>query len=174
MRCTNPERIRRWFLPVSGEVRLGGRYSIEGNASGTIETCDPPRSFTATWEYSGAVSWIEVRLSAESERRTRLELVHIAEEEEHWAQFGPGAVGIGWDLALLGLTLHLRSGEPVDKAAWQVWETSDDCRRFMTLTGHAWGDADVEGGEDPEKARARAQSTIGFYTAAPDGEPAAS
>ena len=24
--CTNPERIPRWFLPVSGDLRLGGRY----------------------------------------------------------------------------------------------------------------------------------------------------
>ena len=23
--CTNPERIARWFLPVSGDLRLGGR-----------------------------------------------------------------------------------------------------------------------------------------------------
>jgi uncharacterized protein YndB with AHSA1/START domain len=25
---TNPERIPRWFLPVSGDLRLGGRYQI--------------------------------------------------------------------------------------------------------------------------------------------------
>ena len=40
--CTNAERIPRWFLPVSGELRDGGRYQLEGNAGGTIERCDPP------------------------------------------------------------------------------------------------------------------------------------
>src|ERR1022692_1430641 len=50
------DRFRRWFLPVSGDLRLGGRFQIEGNASGTIERCDPPKGFTATWEYGGAVS----------------------------------------------------------------------------------------------------------------------
>jgi uncharacterized protein YndB with AHSA1/START domain len=25
--CTNPERILRWLMPVSGELRLGGRIS---------------------------------------------------------------------------------------------------------------------------------------------------
>lgn len=30
---TTPERIQRWFLPVSGELRLGGRYQLEGNAA---------------------------------------------------------------------------------------------------------------------------------------------
>ena len=29
--CTNPERIPRWFLPVSGDLRLGGRYQLEGD-----------------------------------------------------------------------------------------------------------------------------------------------
>lgn len=51
--CTNPERIPRWFLPVSGELRLGGRYQLDGNAGGTIERCDPPNGFAATWEYGG-------------------------------------------------------------------------------------------------------------------------
>src|SRR5215831_2232401 len=27
---TNAERIPRWFLPVSGDLRLGGRYQLEG------------------------------------------------------------------------------------------------------------------------------------------------
>jgi Activator of Hsp90 ATPase homolog 1-like protein len=35
--CTNPERLPRWFLPVSGELRPGGRYELEGNAGGEIE-----------------------------------------------------------------------------------------------------------------------------------------
>ena len=60
--CTNAERIPRWFLPVSGELRLGGHYQLEGNAGGTIERCDPPRGFAATWEFGGDVSWIELRL----------------------------------------------------------------------------------------------------------------
>ena len=40
--CTNPERISRWFLPISGDLRPGGQYAFEGNASGTIERCEPP------------------------------------------------------------------------------------------------------------------------------------
>src|SRR4029450_4047811 len=60
---TNPEHIPRWFLPVSGELKVGGRYQLEGNAGGVIERCEPPRSFAATWEYGGAISWIEVTLA---------------------------------------------------------------------------------------------------------------
>ena len=62
--CTNPERIPRWFLPVTGDLREGGRFQLEGNAGGTIERCEPPTAFRATWEYGGQVSWIERRLTS--------------------------------------------------------------------------------------------------------------
>jgi uncharacterized protein YndB with AHSA1/START domain len=88
--CTNPERIPRWFLPITGDLRAGGRYQLQGNASGTIERCDPPRSFAATWEFGGHVSWIEVQLMAEAGGGTRLVLEHIsAVDDERWAEFGP-------------------------------------------------------------------------------------
>src|SRR5512141_2843137 len=32
--CTNPDRIARWFLPIGGDLRLGGRFQLEGNAGG--------------------------------------------------------------------------------------------------------------------------------------------
>lgn len=41
---TNAERIPRWFLPIRGDLRLGGRYHLEGNAEGTITRCDPPQA----------------------------------------------------------------------------------------------------------------------------------
>src|SRR6266508_5865410 len=55
---TNAERIPRWFLPISGDLRLGGRYQLEGNAGGTITACEPPRHLAVTWEYGGDVSWV--------------------------------------------------------------------------------------------------------------------
>jgi uncharacterized protein YndB with AHSA1/START domain len=46
--CTSAERLGRWFAPVNGDLRLGGHYQVEGNASGAVVACDPPRSFTVT------------------------------------------------------------------------------------------------------------------------------
>ena len=43
---TDPQRIARWFLPVTGDLRLGGTYQLEGNAGGKILRCEPPHSFT--------------------------------------------------------------------------------------------------------------------------------
>jgi uncharacterized protein YndB with AHSA1/START domain len=163
--CTDPERIPRWFLPVSGELRLGGRYQLEGNAGGTIERCEPPRLLVATWEYGATVSWTELRLSAVAARSTRLELTHITAVDDggHWQQFGPGASGVGWDLALMGLGRHLRSGAAVDPAEARAWSASAEGREFMSLSSQRWGKAAIGAGEAPDEARAAAARTSGFY-----------
>src|SRR5689334_3449000 len=132
---TDRDRIARWFLPVSGDLRLGGRYQLEGNAGGTIERCDPPNGFSATWESGGQVSWIEVSLAEQPDGRIRLVLEHIAHvSAELWAQFGPGAVGVGWDGALMGLALHLSGAGPLDPQQAAAWMASDDGRQFFTLS----------------------------------------
>jgi uncharacterized protein YndB with AHSA1/START domain len=171
--CTNPERLPRWFLPVTGDLRLGGSYQLEGNAGGTIERCDPPESFFATWEYGGEVSWIEVDVTAEADG-TRLQIEHIAHVgDTRWAEFGPGAVGVGWDLAVIGMALHLRSGAAVDKAEAATWMASEDGLRFMTRSSDGWRDASIAAGADEDAARAAADRTIAAYTDAPQ-DPAAS
>lgn len=163
--CTNPERIPRWFLPVSGELQVGGRYQIEGNASGTILGCDPPNRFEATWEYGDEVSWIEVHFSAEPEGRSRLHLEHIAHvDDQRWAEFGPGAVGIGWDLALVGLAAHLSGTDPVDPQRGAEWAASDDGKRFMARSSERWSEASVAAGTDKAAAGAAAERVTAFYT----------
>src|ERR1700753_1900464 len=89
--CTSPERIPRWFLPVHGNLKEGGRYQLEGNAGRTITRCGPPHGLGAPWEFGGDVSWIELRLTAEGDGQTRFRLDHIARvDDERWDQFGPG------------------------------------------------------------------------------------
>lgn len=167
--CTNPDRIPRWFLPVSGDLRLGGHYQLEGNAGGKIERCDPPSSFAATWEYGEGVSWLEVSLTREPEGGTRLQLEHIAHVDDRWTEFGPGAVGIGWDLGLIGLGQHLSSGQAVDPEQSAAWVMSDEGKQFMALSSQQWGEADILAGADEVEARAAADRTLAAYTAdAPD------
>jgi len=166
--CTNAERIPRWFLPISGELRLGGRYQLEGNAGGTVERCDPPHGFAATWEFGGETSWIELRLTAEPDGRTRFELEHIAHvDDEKWAEFGPGAVGIGWDLSLVGLARHLSSaGASFDPAQGMAWMGSEEGRQFMSQSSQRWYEANIAAGADESGAREAADHTMAAYTAA--------
>lgn len=166
--CTNPMRIPRWFLPLSGDLKPGGRYQLEGNAGGTIERCDPPSSLTATWEYGDAISWIELRLSAVAAGGTLFELQHIIPaDDDIWMRFGPGAVGVGWDLALMGLGRHLAGGADVDPEVARAWSASEEGREFATLSSRRWGDAAAAAGTDRAQADEWTARTTAFYTGAP-------
>ena len=164
---TNPERIPRWFSPVTGDLKLGGRYQILGNAGGTIQRCDAPEALDITWEFGGGKSWVTLRLAPEA-GGTRLTLEHIMAAEdmtgEHWLKFGPGAVGVGWDLSFLGLGLHLASGGARFAESDPAWMASDQARAFMRDSAEAWGEAHIASGEDPETARRMAAGTIAAYT----------
>jgi uncharacterized protein YndB with AHSA1/START domain len=167
---TTPERLARWFLPVEGDLKLGGHYQLEGNAGGTITRCDPPAALDLTWEFGDTTSWVTLRLEPDGER-ARLTLEHIAHRdgsgEDHFEQFGPGAAGVGWDLGLHGLERHLADQKAViDPAAVEVWSRSTEGKAFMRKSGEAWGAAHVASGENPEEARAKAERTIAFYTEA--------
>lgn len=159
---TSKQRIARWFLPIEGELQLGGRYQLKGNAGGTVTACTPPTHFAATWEFGAAVSWIDVTLAAER-NHARLTLEHTAVIENHWNQFGPGAVGIGWDLAIAGLERYLATGASVDHETAEAWMVSAEGKDFMTRSGECWCAAHVASGVDPASAKQRSDRTIAFY-----------
>jgi uncharacterized protein YndB with AHSA1/START domain len=168
---TSPERITRWFLPISGDYRVGGRYQLEGNAGGEILTCERPHRFRVTWAYgevasAADVSELEVRLTPAPDGSTTLELEHTAVvPDEPWAEYGPGAVGVGWDQGLLGLSLHLRGESVGDPAAWQL---SDEGREFAAQSSRAWGAANEAAGTDPAMAARAVTNTTAFYAPDPD------
>jgi uncharacterized protein YndB with AHSA1/START domain len=172
---TTPDRIRRWFLPVEGDLHLGGRYQLVGNAGGTIEECRPPRdgaaAYRVTWEYGGGVSWVEVSLTSTGADRTDFELRHIARAsdlpEGFWELYGPGATGVGWDQGLLGLALHLGGdGAGIAPEQAEEWMLSEGGKRFARAAADAWAQAQVADGGDPEAAAAAADATYLFYTGA--------
>ena len=160
---TNAERIARWFLPITGDLEPGGRFQLEGNAGGVITACEPPSFYAVTWEFAGDTSWVEVRCSADGTGAARFELTHTALLSPHWDQYGPGASGVGWEMGLLGLALHLTEpDEPkLDETAFA---TSPEGKALMTGSSEAWGEAAIAAGEDPDAARAAASRTAAFYT----------
>ena len=160
---TNGERIPRWFLPISGELKLGGRYQLEGNAGGVITACQRPSYLAVTWEFGGDVSWVEVRISNDDAGQARLTLTHTAHLSEHWTEYGPGAAGVGWELGLMGLTLHLAqpSAPRPDEAAFSASATG---KAFIAGSSQGWGQASIVAGTDTEAALAAASRTTAFYT----------
>jgi hypothetical protein len=112
------------------------------------------------------MSWVTVRLEPDG-ARTRLTLEHIvlaSDVDEHWAKFGPGAVGVGWDLTFLGMGKHLETGAAVDHAAAHAWMASEEGKSFMRASADSWAAAHMAAGENPAVARAMAERTIAAYT----------
>src|SRR5215475_6602467 len=151
---TNGERIPRWFLPISGELKLGGRYQLKGNAGGEITRCEPPRHLAVTWEFGGEVSWVKVDLSDDGNGGTHLELEHVAYvDDARWAQYGPGAVGVGWDMTLMGLDRHLESGAAFNPQEAMAWLGSPEGKDLLRRISDDWCRASIASGTDEAAAK---------------------
>lgn len=160
---TNGERLPRWFAPVEGDLQLGGRYQVEGNAGGKIVECEPPDTFSLTWEIFGDVSWVDVAFKAKSPISTMLTLTHTAKLSPHWEQYGPGATGVGWELGLLGLEIYIANPE-AHKIDEEAFAASTAGKAFVRGCSEGWGNAAISAGEVPEKAHSSASQTAAFYT----------
>jgi hypothetical protein len=142
--CTQPDRLKRWF--------------------GEVLACEPPRSFRVTWEFAGDSSQVAVHLASEGdEARLSLEHEHTGDaDSQFWTQFGPGATGVGWDLALLGLSLHVVAGQdrPGDLDAFA---RTTPAQQFVRAVSDRWGEASVLAGTPAEDAAAAANRTTAFF-----------
>ncbi|MFE4196704.1 SRPBCC family protein [Paenarthrobacter sp. NPDC056912] len=107
---TDPERLPRWFYPITGDLRQGGSYQLEGNAGGEIRRCEPPAILQVT--FGGPESVVDVTL-IENDGKTTVELRHTVPLAMAGSGAGALFVGPGWDGAMLGLGLYLR-GEVVE------------------------------------------------------------
>ena len=129
---TDPDRIRRWMLPISGDFRVGGHFQLEGNAGGEILRCERPTVLRVT--FGDPSSLVEVRL-AEDGPGTVLTLEHTVPKAMAGGVAGALYVGPGWDGALLGLGLYLdgqMSEDPVAAAS------SPEAQEFSAESVSAW------------------------------------
>lgn len=164
---TETERICRWFAEVEGDLKLGGRYAIKDNAEGIITVCDPPRTLALTWEFYGNTSWVSVTVE-EVKDGALLTLEHEMPtdpaSEAHWAKYGPGATGVGWDLGFIGLDVHLSGDGQSSIEAGAAWAEGRQGKATLRTWAEDWGKAHIEAGEPAESATAMAVRTAGFYT----------
>jgi uncharacterized protein YndB with AHSA1/START domain len=157
---TDPDRIRRWLMPISGNLRLGGHFQLEGNAGGNILRCEPPRLLQVT--FGGETSLVEVRLAADG-RDTVLTLVHTVPKELAGSVAGALFVGPGWDGALLGLALYLDGQVSEDPVAAG---NSPQAQEFSARAIDAWVGVLRTAGLDEETIDGAKQASLAQF--APD------
>jgi uncharacterized protein YndB with AHSA1/START domain len=115
--CTDPERLRRWYVPVTGDLRPGGTFQQANMGSGTIVVCEQPRLLKLS--LGGGADEIELRLSpGVADGTATLELQHATTLDSH--DIGGQrydaifCMGGGYYPRLLALDLHLRGTLPSD------------------------------------------------------------
>ncbi len=159
---TDPERIRRWFMPVSGDLREGGDFQLEGNAGGRILRCDAPTLLRVT--FGGDTSLVELRLTADGDEATTLVLEHTVPMEMAGSGAGALYVGPGWDGAFLALGLFLAGeviGDPVAAAS------SPEAQAFSRQSIDAWTAAvEASGTAGPDEIAAAVAASVAQF--APD------
>lgn len=152
---------------MSGDLKPGGRFAIKDNADGDIVVCEPPSALALTWEFDGNISWVRVTIEG-SEEGALLTLEHEIPTDEkseaHWAEYGPGATGVGWDMAFLGLDAHLSSdGQSLlDEGA--AWAESPQGKATLRTWAEGWCKAHISAGTPKQTAEDMAERTAGFYT----------
>ena len=141
--CTDPARLRRWFLDVSGDLRPGGRFELAGNAGGEIVACEPPRLLALTWVYGDRpVDEVWLRLESAPDGGTSLELEHATvstevEWEGRMLDVIPG-VGSGWELPLAWALPAFLRGELPDAPAAEWYEPTPEHAAFAERSAKAW------------------------------------
>ncbi len=158
---TDPDRVRRWFLPLTGDLREGGNFQLEGHAGGDIMTCEPPRHLMVT--FGGETSIVDVLLSGDGQQ-TLLKLTHSVPIELAGSGAGALYVGPGWDGALLGIALYLAGeavGDPVAAA------NSPEVQDFNVSSIKEWVAAiEASGTADADAIAAAQQASLAQF--APD------
>ena len=116
---TEPERLARWIAQVSGDLRVGGGFSVTFTSSwegvGAVLACEPPhRLMVSTREESGSETVIEALVSPEGDR-ARL----VVEERGLDVDAAPYHAA-GWQVHLEDLGAAL-AGRPVSdwSARWK-------------------------------------------------------
>lgn len=143
---TTPDRIDRFFLPLSGDLREGGTYAFEGQAGGRILTCEAPRLLRVEWVPPGCrgdADQVELRLTADGPDATWLELEHASVADVF--QIDPDAEtyspALGWEAPLHFLGEYLRGVLP-DRPGieWHEFDEAEEMR-LAKLRAPEWAKA---------------------------------
>jgi uncharacterized protein YndB with AHSA1/START domain len=143
---TTPDRVDRFFLPVSVDSEAG-TYAFQGQASGRILACDAPNLLRLEWIPPDRkdADQVELRLTADGRNATWLELEHASVADVFHTdltgdKFSPA---LGWEGPLHYLGEYLRGVLP-DRPSleWYVFDETEEMR-LAKLRAPEWVKAEA-------------------------------
>lgn len=120
--CTDPERLGRWFAPVTGDLRPGGDFTIHFDDDDTpvcrVRTCAPPGRLVWEWPLREVSSVVTAEITADGDG-ARLVLRH-----ERLTSAQAAGYAAGWDTYVRRLEADL-AGDPLPDwdATWTALHT---------------------------------------------------
>ena len=92
--CTDPDRLARWFAPVSGDLREGGSFTIHFDDADTphcrVVSCEAPTRLVWEWPVGGVATLVTVEVSPDADgarlvlRHARLDATRVAGYAAGW------------------------------------------------------------------------------------------
>lgn len=174
---TRAPHLARWYGPVTGRLVEGGEFTTIAGASGRILEVEAPHRLDLTWEYADRVDDLQIALDPQDDGMSEFRLVHTGDVPEAvFAEYGPGAMAIGWDIAVLGLAAHTHGWEGLRlevPAPGPAWLMSPEGAAWVRAWSIRWAAASVAAGTDDEQARRAEIATTRAYGVPVEDDPAA-
>ena len=170
---TNPKRLPRWFAPVTGDLKLGGKYQVEGNAGGTITECEPREAHRGDLGIHGRDELGQHHAHPEGRRAPSSSSSTSPSSIPTGTSSAPAPSASAGTSRFLGLAMYLADPDCEEAAeTTEAGPTGREAKDFIRDASDGWGQAAIGAGEDRTKALEAAESTRKFYTgeAPPPGD----
>lgn len=163
---TRPGELARWFGPVTGELREGGRFEAPGGVHGRIIEVEEPHRLALSWALAGGEDPLLIRLDPEDDGTTLLRLRHTAlVDVDEFERTGPGAIAIGWELALLALASETDGWRSSCLNAvptpTREWQRGTQAAAYLRAWSVRWAAEAIAAGVDEGTARRGEAATAG-------------
>lgn len=162
---TRAPELARWFGPVGGELREGGRFEAPGGVTGRILQVQEPHRVRLSWEQEGLEGPLLLRLDPEDDGTTQLTLRRtVLLDAAELDRTGPGALALDWEIVLLALAAHTDGWhatclEPVPVPTPQ-WQRSPQGRSMVRAWAVRWAAEAIAAGVDEDTARRGESETV--------------
>lgn len=163
---TRPGELARWFGPVAGELHEGGSFTAPAGVHGRILEVEAPHRLTLSWTSSSGEDPLLIRLDPEDDGTTLLHLRHTAlVDVEEFERTGPGALAIGWELALLALAAETDGWRSSCLGSVPTptpeWRRGPQAAAYLRAWSVRWAAEAVAAGVDEGVARRGEAATTG-------------
>ena len=163
---TRPGELTRWFGPVTGELHEGGRFEAPGGVHGRIIEVEEPHRLTLSWALAGGEDPLLIRLDPEDDGTTLLRVRHTAlVDVDEFERTGPGAIAIGWELALLALAAETDGWRSsclgAVPAPTRDWQRGPQAAAYLRAWSVRWAAEAIAAGVDEGIARRGEAATAG-------------